>query len=226
MYDIIFISYQEPNADDNWNILKSRFPHAKRIHGIKGIHQAHITAAKKCFTKMIWVVDGDAVILDNFNFDYTPSDTDYVYVWRSKNPVNDLEYGNGGVKLLPRQRTVNMDLSKPDMTTSISTKFKPILEISNITAFNTDPFNTWKSAFRECCKLSSKVIDRQKSEETNERLSSWCSKGHDKPYGEYAINGARMGMIYGRENKDNIDALKMINDFEWLKNKFEENYGK
>ena len=226
MYDIVFISYQEPNAEDNWQQLKTRFPFAKRVHGVKGIHQAHIVAAKKCFTKMIWIVDGDAAVLDNFNFDYNPSDTDYVYVWRSKNPVNDLEYGNGGVKLLPRQKTVNMDLSKPDMTTSISTKFKPILEISNITVFNTDPFNTWKSAFRECCKLSSKVIDRQKSEETNERLSAWCSKGHDRPYGEYAINGARMGMIYGRDNKDDVGALKMINDFEWLKNKFEENYGK
>jgi phosphoribosylpyrophosphate synthetase len=33
--------------------------------------------------------------------------------------------------------------------------------VSNITAFNTDPYSTWKSAFRECVKLSSKIIDRQ-----------------------------------------------------------------
>jgi len=39
MYDIIFISYNEPNADKNWLALKSRFPMAKRVHGIKGIHQ-------------------------------------------------------------------------------------------------------------------------------------------------------------------------------------------
>lgn len=222
MYDIIFISYQEPNADDNWNLLKSRFPHARRIHGVKGIHQAHIIAAKKSFTKMIWIVDGDAEILDSFNFDYKPTDTDYVYVWRSKNPVNDLEYGNGGVKLLPRQKTIDMDLSKPDMTTSISTKFKPILEVSNITVFNTDPFNTWKSAFRECCKLSSKVIDRQKSTETNERLRVWCSIGKDRPYGEYAIKGAKAGMLYGQKNQNDLEELKKINDFEWLKEKFKE----
>ncbi len=52
MYDIVFISYKELNADENWEVLKSRFPTAKRIHGVKGIHQAHIAAAKKCFTKM------------------------------------------------------------------------------------------------------------------------------------------------------------------------------
>ena len=48
MYDIVFISYQEPNADENYDKLKERFPLAKRVHGVKGIHQAHIEAAKKC----------------------------------------------------------------------------------------------------------------------------------------------------------------------------------
>ena len=222
MYDIVFISYQEPNADENWQRLKSRFPFAKRVHGVKGIHQAHIKAASVCFTDMMWVVDGDAVVLDNFNFDYAPLDLEYVYVWRSKNPINDLEYGNGGLKLLPRKKTLNMDTSKPDMTTSISTKFKPVMEVSNITAFNSDPFNTWKSAFRECCKLSSKVIDRQKSDETSERLISWCTKGKDRPYGEYAISGAIAGTKYGTANTGNIDALKKINDFEWLNQQFKE----
>ena len=42
MYDIVFISYQEPNADENYNKLLKRFPLAKRVHGVKGIHQAHI----------------------------------------------------------------------------------------------------------------------------------------------------------------------------------------
>lgn len=56
MYDIVFISYQELNADENYAALKERFPMVKRVHGVKGIHQAHITAAKKCFTKMFWAV--------------------------------------------------------------------------------------------------------------------------------------------------------------------------
>lgn len=225
MYDIVFISYKEPNADENWNRLKSRFPFAKRVHGVKGIHQAHIRAASICFTDMIWVVDGDAQVLDNFNFDYEPFDLEYVYVWRSRNPINDLEYGNGGLKLLPRNMTLNMDTSKPDMTTSISTKFKPVFEVSNITAFNSDPFNTWKSAFRECCKLSSKIIDRQKSDESNERLKIWCTVGKDRLYGEYAISGARLGTSYGETSKGNLEELKKINDFDWLKNIFEEQYG-
>ena len=70
MYDIIFISYNEPNAEDNWKSLKERFPMSKRVHGVKGIHQAHIAAARKSFTKMFWVVDGDAQIVPSFSFDY------------------------------------------------------------------------------------------------------------------------------------------------------------
>ena len=222
MYDIVFISYKEPNADDNWEALKSRFPNAKRIHGVKGIHQAHIAAAKKCFTKMFWIVDGDAVIMDDFNFDYeVPShQQDHVHVWRSKNPVNDLVYGYGGIKLFPRRMTINMDTSKPDMTTSITDKFKPMPQLANITAFNTDPFETWKSAFRECTKLASKIIDRQKNEETENRLHIWQTVGKDRPYGEFALRGAQAGSAYGKASQGDIEALKKINDFEWLLEKF------
>ena len=222
MYDIVFISYQEPDADENFKKLKKRFPLAKRVHGIKGIHQAHIAAAKKCFSKMFWIVDGDAHIVDEFNFDHEVPwhQLDHVHVWRAKNAVNGLVYGYGGVKLFPRQMTVDMDISKPDMTTSISRKFKAIQELSNITAFNTDPFNTWKSAFRECCKLSSKIIDKQKDLETDKRLHTWCTRGKTKPFGKYAIRGAVEGKAYGEKHKDSPDDLRKINDFDWLQEQF------
>jgi hypothetical protein len=225
MYDIVFISYQEPHADINYQNLLERFSTAKRVHGVTGIHQAHIEAAKLALTKMFWVVDGDSQVLDDFCFDYKVEEKflEHVHVWRSINPINGLTYGYGGIKLLPRNLTLYMDISKPDMTTSISRHFIPVQKVSNITAFNTDPFNTWKSAFRECVKLSSKVIDRQKSNETEERLHTWCTVGKDKLFGKYAIQGAHEGVEYGIMNKGNIDALKKINDFEWLKERFNGN---
>ena len=227
-YDIVFISYQEPNADENFENLKTRFPDRviHRVHGVKGIHQAHIEAAKVCDTPMLYIVDGDAVVVDDFNFDWQVPAWQYnhVHVWRSKNPVNGLVYGYGGIKLFPRHETLNMDISKPDMTTSISDKFVAMPKVSNITAFNTDAFNAWKSAFRECAKLSSKVIDRQKSKETNERLRTWCMYMiPDTPFGEDALQGAKAGTAYGTRNKGNVQALKTINDFDWLKEKFNGN---
>ena len=219
MYDIVFISYQEPSADENYAALKARFPMAKRVHGVKGIHQAHIKAAKKCFTKMFWIVDADALILDTFNFDHEVPDhqLDHVHVWRAKNPINGLEYGYGGVKLFPRKLTIEMDTSKADMTTSISEHFIAMDEVANTTAFNTSPFETWKGAFRECAKLSSKTITRQNNEETESRLDTWCTVGEDNPYGSYAIAGANAGRKFGISNRSNIS---LINDFDWLKEQF------
>jgi len=219
MYDIIFISYNEAQADDSWKTLKDRFPYAKRIHGVKGIHQAHIEAAKVAVTDMLWIVDADAIVLDSFDFSYIPDITnqDTVYVYTSINPINGLEYGNGGVKLFPRLATVNMDTTTNDMSTSISDKFKVVDEISNIAAFNVDEFSTWRSAFRECAKLSSKTIKGQVDDETNERLRIWTTVGKDKPFGEYCINGARAGMEFGLSNSSD---LNLINNFDWLKEQF------
>ena len=126
MYDIVFISYNETQAEENWSNLKDRFPYAKRVHGVKGIHQAHIEAAKIAATDMLWIVDADAIVLDSFDFSYIPDITnqDTVHVYTSINPINGLEYGNGGVKLFPRLATVNMDTTTNDMSTSIVTSLK------------------------------------------------------------------------------------------------------
>lgn len=225
-YDMVFISYDESNADDNYNKILKRFPKCKRIHGVKGIHNAHIAAAKISDSEMFWVIDADAEIVDSFNFDYEVStyEKDIVHVWRSKNSVNDLVYGYGGVKLLPKNLTLNLNVETVDMTTSISKRFRAIDEISNITKFNTDPFNTWKSAFRECVKLSSKIIDRQKNDETDYRLNVWMSEGAERPFGEYCINGAKDGFEFGQQNKD-TPLLGKINDFVWLKEFFDSKYG-
>ena len=222
LYDIVMITYNEPNGDENFQKLQQRFPRAKRVHGIKGIHNAHIEAAKQVSSDLFWVVDGDAVIHDDFMFDYVAphNEKDYVKVWRSINPVNGLEYGYGGVKLLPRALTEHMDTSRPDMTTSISSKFKPMPVVSNYTDFAVDEFTAWRSAFRECCKLSSKVIDRQKSGETDERLETWCTHAEGK-FADVVLQGANAGVVYGTANKFNKDNLAKINDFDWLLEQFE-----
>lgn len=220
MFDIIFISYQEPNAEENWQNLKSRFPYpfTKRVHGVKGIHNAHIAAAKKAKTKMFWVVDGDSVVDESFSFQDPKGLWDQsVYVYGAINPVNGLNYGYGGIKLLPTDATISMPVDSVDMTTSISPHFTAVSTIASLTNFNTDPFNTWKSAFRECVKLSSNVIED--SYKNIERLDVWCNVAKGL-YSEYAINGAIAGRIYGERHRGDVAALKNINDFDWLQERF------
>ena len=229
-FDVVFISYFEKFADDNFQQLANKLAghhNVYRINGVKGIHQAHRCAADLATTDLFWVVDADAIIKDDFAFDYQIAKFDSnakrtVYVWRSSNPINDLEYGYGGVKLLPRQLTIDMDMSKPDMTTSISSSFKAMPEISNVTAFNTDAFSTWRSAFRECVKLSSNIIDRNQYQENAERLNAWLTYHPGKPFAQEAVEGAYDGREYGRKNAADPAALALINDFDWLKNRFEQ----
>lgn len=221
-YDIIFLSYDETTADYNYGQLLKRFPKAKRVHGVKGILNAHRAAANISETIMFYAVDADAVIDASFEFNFVPDRTDGVYVWRSINPINNLTYGYGGVKLFPTSAVQEYSNLPIDFTTSVSKYFVPIPIISNITKFNSDPFSTWRSAFRECTKLSSKLIHNQHNNETEMRLNIWCTQGADKEFGEYAIKGAIAGKEYGMVHKDQPDMLGLINDYNWLKTKFDQ----
>lgn len=231
MLDIIQISYHESTADENFEILKLFAPEAKRIQGVKGIFEAHKAAAEIAETTHFYVVDADAVIEEEFTFKFKPKatefeygsipQTDCVYTWRSRNPVNDLLYGYGGVKLFPKKALMDAKNWKIDMTTTIGCTFVPKFQVSNVTAFNTDPFNAWKSAFRECVKLASSIIPNGDNIDNQYRLDVWCSRGEKRPYGKYCIMGAQQGREFGTHYKNNVDALSKINDFQWLKEQFD-----
>ena len=53
MYDIVFIGYKEEQKEQNWQNLLHRFPTAKRVDGVRGLHQAHIKGATMCWTKTV-----------------------------------------------------------------------------------------------------------------------------------------------------------------------------
>jgi len=232
MLDVFMLTYHEPSADENFEILKLFAPHAKRIDGVEGLLQAHQAAAEESKTSYFYVCDADAVIQENFQFKFEPSDrreaypgvpeTECVFTYRSHNPINDLIYGYGGVKLFPKKNLLAVNEFKVDMTTSIGAKFVPKFEVANTTAFNTDPFNTWRSAFRECTKLSSNIIDHNKQIDDTYRLEVWCTRGENRRYGEYALLGAQQGRDFGTHYKNNTDALRKINDWEWLRKTFDE----
>lgn len=220
--DIIFLSYDEPNADKNWSKLIEKFPYAKRVNGVEGIRRAHVEASNISSTTFFYVVDGDSEILDNFDFSFKPklSQQQYMHVWRSKNPVNGLEYGYGGIKILSKHFFKD-DIKNVDITTSLTEGIIIHDFVASLTRFNSDPFRAWRGAFRECVKLSSKVIQGQIDDETANRLNIWCSTDIGADYGDIVLLGANEGRMYGERNKDNKEALLLINDFSWLNQQFD-----
>ena len=232
MLDVIQISYFEENADEHFEILQMFAPHAKRVEGVKGIFEAHKAAAELAETNCFYVVDADAVIDETFKFNFKPSSskkeyghflqTDCIYTWRSRNPINDLIYGYGGVKLFPKKRLMKAKNWNVDMTTTLGCPFVPQYQISNVTAFNVNPFETWKSAFRECAKLASAIIPHGDSLDNIYRLKVWQERGSGRPYGEYCILGAKQGADFGTAYRNNPHILAKINDFKWLKETFDD----
>lgn len=247
MLDVFFLSYNEPYADENYELLLEKAPHARRVNGIKGFTQAHQECARRSLTNNFYVVDSDAVIVEDFDFYFTPSkynkwwgipESDCLCLWSSINPINDLVYGHGGVKLLPKDKLLSKNPDTVDFTTGFGLSIKSFDKVSNITKFNYDEFTTWRSAFRECAKLATNLTNEDLKhklnydadeisryiKETKARLKSWTTSGSDKSFGTYAIDGAKAGQSYGKKHKGNLEALKLINDFEWMKNEFTKFY--
>jgi len=221
--DILFLSFNESNADKNWMELKRRFPHALRIHGVSGIRQAHRIAAELSRTKFFFVVDGDNRLRPDFHFALPEENlrTDTLYVWRCENPANNLVYGYGAIKLY--NKTLVQDRAQKayvDLATTVTEHYKIVPVVASETHFFSTPEEAWRGAFRECAKLAAGIIDRQKELETLARLEQWCSHVNPVPHAKWVLKGALEGRLFGASHRDQIAK---INDFNWLKQRFLEN---
>jgi len=101
--DMIYISYDEPNADHNWQDLINKFPYAKRVHGIKGSDAAHKAAAKLSETSRFITIDDDNIVGVDFTDQIVSLDDSVdinrtVFSWPSLNTINGLLCRNGGIK--------------------------------------------------------------------------------------------------------------------------------
>jgi hypothetical protein len=225
--DVIFISYHEPNAEHNWNRVLEKAPHAQRVDGVDGIFEAHKEAARIARTDMFYVVDGDAYLFKKFDFDFQPGvfDRDCVYIWSAKNPIADLTYGYGGVKLVPRDKLLKIKKWRTlDLTTSISEKIKIVETISNWTAFNTDEFSVWKSVFRECVKLLVNMHRYPQNLEHSMRFDAWKKIDPRREFSLIAREAAEQAEAFVNDNEYDLAGLMKINDRKWLEKMFNKNY--
>jgi len=225
--DVVFISYNESNAEENWQRVLEKAPNAIRVDRVKGIFKAHKAAAKLVKTDMFYVVDGDAYIKDNFNFDFQPSlhNRDCTHIWQAKNPINGLVYGYGGVKLFSTKVMRKARSWKTlDLSTTVIDKLKLIDVVSNITAFDTDPKSVWRSTFRECAKLCYNTLLNSKDQQSQNRLDKWLEGNENHQFNKYSIDAAQYAIDWVNKNKDDYDLLQMINSREWLEEQYKSRF--
>lgn len=219
--DVFFLDYDEPRSDVNYQIARKIIPFTRRVVTNSSISDSHKKCADMSFTNKFMVIDADNEILD-FNFNELSdilSVKEKIFIFRSINPVNDLEYGHGGVKLFDRNLFHNTDTV--DFSTSFIGNVKIVYKTLSIHRFNSTPFHAYRTAFRECVKLSSKIIPNSNNKQDEERLDVWCSKFNNVENVDYVRYGALAGREFGNKYKNDIVELKKINNFKWLNEQYE-----
>ncbi len=232
-FDIVFISYDEPNADDNWYDLKEKCPWALRSHGVFGSDAAHKAAAALTETPRFITVDADNIVdpeFFNLELDMDIIRKNDVVSWSGKNQINGLVYGNGGVKCWPKHvvETMRTHEAAPENDTHAQVDFCwniQYIQMNNIYSYvhnNASPLQSWRAGFREGVKMTLEAGDVVKKDRIKtlhhknyQRLLVWQSVGADVQNGMWAIYGARLGTIMTNLRRDEWD-WKNVRDFEWL----------
>ena len=208
-FDIVFISYDEPNADLHYADLCNKVPWAKRVHGVKGSDHAHKAAAELSETEWFITVDGDNIVDTKFfALDLEMSDPRVqVYGWCGRNRINGLRYGNGGLKIWKKDFVLNMKTHEASTSDRAQVDFcwedgyKNFPKVYSESIITGSPFQAWRAGFREGVKMTLLDGVRIPKEEIKQqiwwhnlhRLKIWSTVGAHEENGLYAIYGARLG---------------------------------
>ncbi len=233
--DIIYLSYDEPNAEKNYADLLTKVPWAKRIHGVEGSDAAHKACAKISDTERFITVDGDNIIKPDFinqkvEIEDAVDLSKSVISWGAYNIINGLIYGNGGIKCWPKEFVLNMKTHENADPSNIKAQVDfcwdahyiqqndCFSEIHN----NATPLQAWRAGFREGVKMTllegAKLADPGQARKfihwkNLERLMVWAHVGMDVTNGIWAIYGARHGCY--KTNLTDWDYTN-VRDFSYL----------
>ena len=232
-YDIIYLSYDEPNAEKNYADLLQKVPWAKRVHGVHGSDAAHKACAKLSDTDRFITVDGDNIVDENFltqeiDFEEHADLENSVISWTAINHINGLRYGNGGLKCWPKEYVLNMrthenaDSDNPHAQVDFCWDLEYIQMNSCFSRImnNHTPQQAWRAGFREGVKMALDRGVRPTKEEllanhwkNMHRLYIWMMVGADIQNGLWAIYGAREGLY--KTMCTDWDYVN-VRDFKWL----------
>jgi hypothetical protein len=235
-FDVIFLSYDEPNADLNYADLCNKVPWAKRVHGVKGSDEAHKAAARLSETDWLVTVDADNIVDPKFfnqNIDIENPKIQ-VYSWLGRNLINGLQYGNGGLKLWNKEFLLNMksheasDNDRAQVDFCWEDGYRQTMTCYSDINITSSPFQAWRAGFREGVKMTlldgvkvpPNEIQQQIWWHNIHRLRMWSTVGAHEENGLFAVLGARMGTWM-----TNCTDWNYINvrDFDILKNIYNEN---
>jgi hypothetical protein len=230
-FDVVFLSYDEPNADLHYADLCNKVPWAKRVHGVKGSDAAHKAAAELSDTDWFVTVDADNIVDSKFfDLDLKMDDPKIqVYGWCGRNSINGLRYGNGGLKIWKKDFVLNMktheasDSDRGQVDFCWEDGYQNFPKVFSDSIITGSPFQAWRAGFREGVKMTLLDGVRVPPQEIKERiwwhnihrLRMWSTVGAHEENGIYAVYGARLGTWLANCTDWNYIEVR---DFEILRN--------
>ena len=219
--DIVFISYDEPSAEQRYVKLKQKFPRAKWSKGVQGQTLAYMAAASMSQTDYFFAVFPKNELAEDFDFTFQPDRlrNPCHYIFDCYNPVIDLTYGWGGVILYNKDLVMQTTNPGLDFTLSQASTTVPIL--SAISNCNETPLLAYRSSFREVIKL----LQMKPTVESQYRLKKWCTPGKGIN-ADWLHKGAVDGKKHFETYKDDYKKLMYSYNYEWIKEHFKSLYPK
>jgi hypothetical protein len=210
--DCIYLTYDEPQREEFWVVIRNMVPWAKRVDGVKGSDAAHKAAAEASDTERFILIDGDNLpdpMFFNQVLEFPETSWEKaVFRWRARNEINGLMYGNGGLSSWTREFVINMrthENTDGSDATQVEFCFDPLYwamhDCWSITYPNGSAYQAWRAGFREGVKMCLDKGRKPTPQEFKDRvharnldnLTVWHNIGTDVDHGIWAIAGARQG---------------------------------
>jgi hypothetical protein len=239
---VVFLSYDEPNADENFKFLQEQHPDSTkilRVHGVKGFDAAHKAAAQVAGTDRFFTIDADCRVDKSIwskTVELTADIERATLSWSSRNVVNGLVYGNGGVKLWFAEHVMNMrsheSADKEDGRNNVDfcwdpENYKQMNNTYGVVHNNATPKQAFRAGFREGIKMGLDQGEKVGLEHFKHKMYPanyarwliWQTVGRDVENGAWVIYGARLAAwkLY-IENFDHT----VIADYDWFNSFWEE----
>lgn len=225
--DIVYISNGESVAERNWEWLNEcvagKDNKIHRVDSVKGRVAAYQAAANASGTPWFFAVFAKLQVSQSFDWGWQADCLQQAknYVFYAKNPVNGLVYGHQAMIAYNKELVLRTTSHGLDFTLSSAHDVVPV--VSGIAHFNTDPWTTWRTAFREVLKLKTDSASFPTDISNNYRLKIWLSKAEGQN-ASWCLAGAADAIEYYSKVNGNMDDLMLSFDWEWLGQYFRKKY--
>jgi hypothetical protein len=220
--DIVFLSNGELCADENYEhllaVTKGLGNRVVRVDGVDGRVQGYHAALEASETPWAFTVFAKLKVNNKFDWNWQPDRLQIPkhYIFNATNPLNKLVYGHQAMIAYNKKLTLANTGTGLDFT--LDDPHESIDMLSGVATFNTDPYSTWRTAFREVIKLKSDY-----SEVAEQRLNAWLTIA-EGDYAQDCIQGSQDAVEYYDSVTGDIEELKKSYEWAWLKEFYKKKY--